>query len=198
MYRTFARLVWIVWRRLSFPLPTRARVQPDAQVLSAYTLGVLDPDFVADCPYAPEAILLDEILEVDREASRILARMPTRPDLPLTVHQRVHPERHPLHVAAGVMIHLTGMLGYAHAYYVLDLREGDGWVGFGTNIQKARFGRLVAIGPPLLADCRATQVRRIRGTLYVKYTFRFEQEGVVVYESRQGAVWRRVAVEGEP
>jgi len=29
----------------------------------------------------------------------------------------------------------------------------------------------------------------------VKYAFRFEQEGAVVYESRQAAVWRRVGPE---
>ena len=154
---------------------------------------MLDPDFLADCPYAPEAILIDEVLEIDRDASRIVARMPTHENLPLTVHQRVHVERHPLHVAAGAMVHLTGMLGFAHAYFVLDLRQADGWIGFGTNIQEARFGRLATIGPPLRAECRGTQVRRIRGTLYAKYAFRFEQEGAVVYESRQAAVWRRVA-----
>jgi len=158
---------------------------------------VLDPGFVADCPYAPEAILLDEILEVDRAAGRVVATMPTRADLPLTVHQRVHPERHPLHVAAGVMVHLTGMLGYAHAYFILELRKDDGWVGFGTNIQEARFGRLVTIGPPLRAECRGTHVRRLRENLYVKYAFRFEQEGTVVYESRQAAVWRRVIAESD-
>jgi hypothetical protein len=153
---------------------------------------VLDPDFVADCPYEPQALLLDEVVEVDREAGRIVARVPTPGDLPLVVHQRVVAERHPPHVAAGVLIHLTGMLGYAHAYYVLDLRQADGWIGFGTNIENARFGRLVAVGPPLHAECRATRVRRLRENLYVKYAFRFEQEGVVVYESRQAAVWRRV------
>ena len=100
-------------------------------------------------------------------------------------------------MAAGVMVHLTGMLGFAHAYFVLDLRPADGWTGFGTNIQEARFGRLVDIGPPLHAECRGTQVRRIRGTLYVKYAFRFELEGAVVYESRQAAVWRQVSSEGE-
>jgi hypothetical protein len=35
-------------------------------------------------------------------------------------------------------------------------------------------------------------VRRIRGSTYVRHVFRFEQEGAVVYESQQGAVWRRV------
>jgi hypothetical protein len=34
-------------------------------------------------------------------------------------------------------------------------------------------------------------VRRIRGSTYVRYEFRFEG-GSVVYESEQGAVWRRV------
>ena len=153
---------------------------------------MLAPDFVADCPYAPEAILFDEILEIDRGAGRLVARMPTHERLPLTALQRVHPERHPRHVSGGLMIHITGMLGFAHGYFLLDLRYADGWIGFGTNIEEARYGRLATIGPPLLLECRATQVRRTRGSLYVKYAFHFEQEGAVVYESRQAAVWRRV------
>jgi hypothetical protein len=156
---------------------------------------VLDPGFVADCPYAPEAILFDEIVEIDREGGRVIARMETHEDLPLTALQRVHPERHPRHVSGALMVHVTGMLGFAHAYFLLDLRHADGWTGFGTNIEEARYGRLATIGPPLLLECRATRVRRIRGTLYVKYAFRFEQEGAVVYESRQAAVWRRVVAE---
>lgn len=156
---------------------------------------MLDPAFIADCPYAPEAILFDEILEIDREASRVVARMPTHEDLPLTALQRVHPARHPRHVSGGLMVHVTGMLGFAHAYFVLDLRHADGWIGFGTNIEEARYGRLATIGPPLLLECRVPQVRRIRGSLYAKYAFRFEQEGAVVYQSRQAAVWRRVGPE---
>jgi hypothetical protein len=159
---------------------------------------VLDPAFVADCPYAPEAILFDEILEVDREASLVVARVPTREDLPLTVHQKVHPEHHPRHFAGGLMVHLSGMLGFAHAYFVLDLRQAEGWTGFGTNIHEARFGRLATIGPPLRAECRATQVRRLRSGLYVTYTFRYEQDTAVVYESRQAAVWRRLTPDTEP
>jgi hypothetical protein len=157
---------------------------------------VLDPDFVADCPYAPEAILFDQIMDVDRAAGRLVARMPTHDRLPLTELQRAHPVRHPLHVSGAVMVHLTGMLGFAHAYYLLGLRHADGWIGYGTHIQSARYGRLATIGPPLVLDCRATQVRRIRGSIYVRYAFRFEQEGEVVYESEQGAVWRRVTERG--
>lgn len=153
---------------------------------------MLDPGFVADCPYAAEAILFDEILEIDREAGRVVARMPTHPQLPFTALQRAHPERHPRHVSGAVMVHATAMLGFAHAYFVLGLRHAEGWIGYGTHIDAARYGRLARIGPPLLLDCRATQVRRIRGSIYVRYAFRFEQDGGVVYQSQQGAVWHRV------
>ena len=89
------------------------------------------------------------------------------------------------------MVHVTGMLGFAHAYFVLGLRHADGWIGYGTHIHGARYGRLATIGPPLLLECRATRVRRIQGSVYVRYAFRFEQEGALVYESDQDAVWRR-------
>ena len=87
---------------------------------------MLDPRFVADCPYAAEAILFDEITELDREAGRLVARMPTHDRLPLTNLQRADPVRHPRHVSGALMVHLTGMLGFAHAYFVLDLRHADG------------------------------------------------------------------------
>ena len=76
---------------------------------------MLDEAFVADCPYAPEAILFDEILETDAAAGLVVARMPTHAQLPFTGLQRVHPERHPQHVSGAVMVHVTGMLGFAHA-----------------------------------------------------------------------------------
>lgn len=154
---------------------------------------MLDAAFVADCPYAPEALLFDEILEIDTAAGRVVARMPTHDQLPFTALQRAHPERHPRHVSGAVMVHVTAMLGLAHAYFVLGLRHREGWIGYGTHIDEARYGRLARIGPPLELACRATQVRRIRGATYVRYAFRFEQEGEVVYESRQGAVFHRVA-----
>ena len=153
---------------------------------------MLDPRFVADCPYAAEAILFDEIVELDRDAGRLVARMPTHDLLPLTDLQRADPVRHPRHVSGALMVHVTAMLGFAHAYFVLGLRHADGWIGYGTHIHRARYGRLARIGPPLVLECRATQVRRIRGSIYVRYAFRFEQNGALVYESEQGAVWRRV------
>jgi hypothetical protein len=153
---------------------------------------MLDPGFLSDCPYAPEALLFDEILEIDGEAGRVVARMPTHEQLPFTALQRAHPERHPRHVSGAVMVHATAMLGLAHAYFVLGLRHAEGWIGYGTHIASARYGRLATIGPPLRLECRATQVRRLRGALYVRYAFRFEQEGALVYESEQGAVFHRV------
>jgi hypothetical protein len=154
---------------------------------------MLDPEFVADCPYLPEAIFFDEVLEVDRDAGRLVARMPTHEKLPLTELQRAHPVRHPRHVSGGLLVHVTGMLGFAHAFYLLGLRHTEGWIGYGTHIHRARWGRLARIGPPLRLEVRGIQVRRIRGSLYVRYAFHFTQEGETVYESEQGAVWHRIA-----
>ncbi len=152
---------------------------------------MLDPGFAADCPYLPEGVLLEEILEVDRARSRVVARAPAREDHPLTRAQRVHPVRHPRHVSGGLLVHLTGMMGFAHAYFVLGLRHAEGWTGYGTRIHQARFRRLARVGPPLLLDCRATEVRRIRGSLAVRYRFLFTQEGEEVYAGDQSALWTR-------
>lgn len=153
---------------------------------------VLDPAFVADCPYGPGGLLIDDIVHVDREASTVVATMPTHEDLPLTREQRAHPERHPRHVSGALMIHATGMLGFAHGYFVLDLRHADGWIGYGTHIHEGRFRRLGRIGPPLVLSCTATSVRKIRGSILARYQFRFEQEGDLVYEGDQTALFSRV------
>jgi hypothetical protein len=156
---------------------------------------MLDPDFVADCPYGPEALLFDDILEVDRDASRLVARMPTHEALPLTRDQRTHPQKHPRHVSGGLIIHATGMLGFAHGYYVLGLRHADGWIAYGTNIHTARFRKMAQIGAPLRCEIVATTVRRIRGSIVGRYRFRFEQDGEVVYEGDQSALWSQVAAQ---
>ncbi len=153
---------------------------------------VLDPAFLADCPYAPEAVLLDEILEVDPAASRIRVRMPTRADLPLTRDQRAHPERHPRHVSGGLMIHMTGIVGFAHAYYVLGLRHADGWIGYGTHIHGGRFRKMGAIGAPLELEATATSVRRIRGAIVARYQLRFTQDGDAIYEGDHSAIFTQV------
>jgi len=153
----------------------------------------LDPAFVADCPYGPGALLIDDVVRVDREASVVVARMPTHADLPITRDQRVHPERHPHHVSGGLMIHATGIVGFVHGYYVLDLRHAEGWSGYGTHIHEGRFRKMAKIGPAMLLTCTASNVRKIRGAIIARYQFRFEQEDEVVYEGEQTAMFTRVA-----
>ena len=152
----------------------------------------LDPDFVEDCFYLPEGLMIDEILEVDVEASRVRMRMPTHDDLPLTRTQRVHPTRHPRHVNGGLIIHMTGVAGMAHSYYVLGLRHRDGWVGYGGAIHKGRFKALAVPGAPIEIECQATRVRRREKSVVARYDLRFTQEGAEVYRGDQTAMWMRV------
>ncbi|MFW5925219.1 MAG: hypothetical protein ACOCV4_03580 [Myxococcota bacterium] len=151
----------------------------------------IDPDFAADCPYGPGGLLLDEILAVDVEASRLVARMPTHDDLPLTREQRADPVRHPRHVSGGLMVHMTGMVAFAHAYYVLGLRHADGWIGYGGRIHAARFRSLARPGEPLELECTATQVRRGATKVLARYDFRFSQADEIVYEGDQTALWMK-------
>jgi hypothetical protein len=153
----------------------------------------LEPEFVADCPYGPGGLLLDEILEVDAAESFVRARMPTHADLPLTREQRAHPVRHPRHVSGGLMVHMTGMIGYVHAYSVLGLRHSEGWVGYGAKIYSARFHALAAPGEPLILECKATQVRKGDKSVFGRYALRFVQGETLVYEGDQGAMWMKVA-----
>jgi hypothetical protein len=152
----------------------------------------LDPAFVADCPYGPEGLLIDALLRVDRDASLVVARMPTHDDLPLTREQRAHPVRHPRHVSGGLMVHMTGMVAFLHAYYVLDLRHADGWIGYGGRIHSARFKALARPGEPMELECKATQVRQTPKSVLGRYDFRFHQAGVLVYEGDQTALWSKV------
>lgn len=155
----------------------------------------LDADFVRDCPYGPGGILIDEVLHVDRSANLVRARMPTDIDLPITNTQRSHPRRHPAHVAGGLMVHATGMMGFVHAYYVLDYRHSEGWVGYGARIHDARFSALASLSAPLILEGQATRVRTLRAQTFVRYRFSFTQEGTVVYEGDQTAVWQRVPLD---
>jgi hypothetical protein len=152
----------------------------------------IDPAFVEDCPYGPGGLLIDEVLRVDREASLVVARMPTHDDLPLTREQRADPVRHPRHVSGGLMVHMTGMVAFVHAYYVLDLRHADGWIGYGGRIHAARFKALARPGEPLELECKATQLRRTPTSVLGRYDFRFTQAGTLVYEGDQTALWQRV------
>jgi hypothetical protein len=156
----------------------------------------LDSAFLEDCLYGGDAVLVDEILEVDPAAGRVRASIPTPATLPLTRDQRGDERVHPRHVSGGLMVHATGILGFVHAYHVLGLRHADGWVGFGTHIHDARFRALATLGPPLVAECLQVRLRKLAGNLFIRYRFTFTQaqgpgDPTVVYESEQSAVWRR-------
>lgn len=152
----------------------------------------LDPDFAADAPYGPGGLLFDEVVEVDRDSGRVVVRMPTSDDLPLTRAQRTHPRRHPRHVSGGLMVHMTGMVAFAHAYYVLDLRHRDGWIGYGGKIHHARFRALAPPGEPMLLECQPKVVRRGAARILARYDFCFRQSDTVIYEGDQTAMWMRV------
>lgn len=152
----------------------------------------LDPQFVADCLYFPDGLLIDEVLEIDLEKSMIRVRMPTHEDLPLTRAQRVDPVIHPRHVSGGLMVHMTGVAAFAHFYYVLGLRHSQRWTGYGVRIQDARFHALAKVGPPLVLECRALKTRKRGKHLLVQYAFEFMQEGKLVYEGQQTAMWMQV------
>ncbi len=155
----------------------------------------LDPQFVEDCLYYPDGLLLDEILAVEPENSLVRVRMPTHEDLPLTRTQRVDPVIHPRHVSGGLMVHMTGVAAFAHFYYVLGLRHSQRWTGYGVRIQDARFHALAKVGPPLVLECRALRTRKRGHHLLVQYEFKFYQEEKLVYEGQQTAMWMQVPVD---
>lgn len=149
----------------------------------------LSAEFSQDSPYGPAGLLLDEIVSIDRPASVLVARMPTHNDLPLTREQRAHPLHHPQHVSGGLMVHMTGMVGFAHAYYILDLRHHDGWIGYGGKIYEARFHAIAPPGEPLLLEARATKVRRLGHQVFARYIFRFTQGDRLIYTGDQAAMF---------
>jgi hypothetical protein len=153
----------------------------------------LDPQFVADCPYAPDALLLDDVLRVDAEKSEVLVRMPTHEGLPLTRDQRTHPLLHPRHVSGGLMVHMTGMVGFVHAYHLFGLRHREGWIGYGVRIHGARFHKLASIGPPLHLRGWTTHVRKSSDRILARYGFEFTQGDNLIYEGDQTALWTRIA-----
>ncbi len=153
----------------------------------------LPAEFLEDCLYHPAGMLLDDILEVDQDRGVVRARMPTHDALPLTEHQRVVPVQHPRHVSGGLMVHMTGVMGFVHFYFVMGLRAADGWTGYGVRIQNARFHNLAVPPEPMILECEDLKSRRIGDKINVRYAFRFEQSGKLVYESEQSAMWLKVS-----
>jgi 3-hydroxymyristoyl/3-hydroxydecanoyl-(acyl carrier protein) dehydratase len=152
----------------------------------------LDPAFVEDCPYAPEALLLEDILEIDHATGKIVAQMPVHAELPITKHQKVHPIKHPRHMSGGLMVHMTGMMGFAHAYFVLGLRHAEGWIGYGAKIHEARFTALAKPGTPLTLTSTVVRQRKMNNQIMARYKFEFRQGDTLVYEGEQTAMWLKM------
>lgn len=150
----------------------------------------LPDDFADESLYTPDAWYVHDLLELDRDAGRLVAGIDTTRLGPLVDAQRRWPG-HDKHFPGAIAIQVTGTLGQLHAVYVMDLRPTRGWVGFGTHIKSARFPRMGRIGPPVEAELVATRTRQLRGTWFIDYAFCFRQEGAVIYQSTQTAAWGR-------
>jgi len=152
----------------------------------------LPDDFARESLYTPDHWYLHDLVELDREGHRIIGWTDTTRLGALVDAQQDWPG-HPKHVPGAVAVQLTGTLGNLHAAYILDLRPSEGWVGFGTHMKKARFRRMGTIGEPMISHMTCTRHRKLRGTWFLDYEFRFEQQGEVLYESLQTAAWVRHA-----
>lgn len=165
---------------------------PDGGPVVAFPAALAEQaaHFLATTPYDPRALLVDAVLAVE-PAGRVLARLGTTRPLPFVDAQRGSPDLHPRHVNGGVMVHLTGMLGLLHAYFVLGLRFDEGWIGFGGRIHRAEFRALARVGPPL--DLELVETRRRVGAdrCVVRYDFTYTQGGVRCYVGDQTATWLR-------
>ena len=147
-------------------------------------------DFVGESLYTRDQWYIDELVECDAEHVVGICDTAKLADSPIVQAQKPWPGQ-PKHVPGIIMVQITGTLGNIHAVEALGLRMTEGWVGFGTNILSAKFRGLGILGPPMRCELRVEDRRDIKGQVFVTYAFRYEQEGKVVYSSRQRASWMR-------
>jgi 3-hydroxymyristoyl/3-hydroxydecanoyl-(acyl carrier protein) dehydratase len=143
-------------------------------------------------PYDPDVLLFDRILSCDSELDQVRCRWTTSREQPITRSQRNHPARHPAHVSGALMVHASGMLGWIHAYHLLGLRHHEGWIGYGTHMDKVQFRKLVPPGEIIEATCTAKRKRIGQVRHFVRYVFEFRHDGDLCYQSEQSAMWMRI------
>ena len=145
--------------------------------------------FVDSFLYREEAFLVDEIVAMDRDAREIHARLDTTRTLPFSQHQRSGPG-HPLHVAAADMLQVTGSLGCLHAWFFHGCHWDEGWSGFGNRIHRADFKKIARLGGAPV-DLHSSELRTRVGPkrVVLRFAFRFEQAGEVVYVGDQTAMF---------
>lgn len=159
--------------------------------MSVYKEPVAIPaEFRAESLYTPDQWYVDDVLELDEDHVVGLCDTAALAEHPLVHAQRPWPG-HGKHVPGSIIVQITGTLGNIHAVSGLGLRMSEGWVGFGTHIHEARFRGLGEIGPALRCELAVERVRRLKGTTFVTYKFRYEQDGRLIYSSRQSASWVR-------
>jgi hypothetical protein len=146
-------------------------------------------EFQSESLYEPEQWYLHDVLELDADHVVGVCDTNAITNSPIVAAQRPWPGQ-PKHVPGMVMVQITGTLGNIHAVFGLGLRMSEGWVGFGTTILEARFRGLGQLGPPLHCELRVDDLRRLEGSLFATYSFRFRQGSTTIYSSRQRAVWK--------
>ena len=156
--------------------------------------GPYDPDemrlFLDTFHYGEEAFLIDEITEMDARRREVQARMDTNRFLPLAQYQRVR-NGHPSHVSGSEIIMATANLGCLHAWFFHGCRWEEGWVAFGSRIQRADFKNLALVGPPLELRSREVRSRSGPNRTTIWFEFEFSQEGRPVYFGDQTATLLR-------
>lgn len=150
--------------------------------------------FTSESLYAPDHWYVHDVL--DCSAERVVAICDTSQlrEHPLVQAQRPWPGQ-PKHVPGAIMIQITGTLGNLHAVFGLGLRMSEGWAGFGTNILDAKFRGLGQLGPAMRCELEVEDQRELKGQLFVTYGFRYEQDGRLIYKSRQRASWLRTSAQ---
>ena len=138
--------------------------------------------------YKSDAVMVDEILELDSTNHCILAQMNTDGVLPYSALQRQSAD-HPPHVSAADMIMATGSLGSLHAWFFHGCRWDEGWAGFGSRIHRADFKSLAHIGPPIELRSSTLKARAGKNRVILRLTFEFRQEEKLVYKGEQSAIF---------
>ena len=94
-------------------------------------------------------------------------------------------------MAGGLLLHATGTLGFAHAYWVLGLRPQDGWAGFATHIHRGVFRQLVPPGGVIEGTCQSTRIGDGETRRFVRCRLDFRHDGKRCYEGDHSGVWMR-------
>ncbi len=150
----------------------------------------LPDDFAAESLYGPEAWFIHDLVEVDVDGRRIVGSLDTtRIGWLVDQHQEI--AGHERHLPGAVAVQMTGTLAQLLAIYVLGMRTTEGWFGYGSHVHQAKFPSLGRVGPPVLAECKVLRMRDLRGTRFIRYAYRYTQEGREVYVSEQSAAWLR-------